>query len=447
MDFIEVFFERQSPVQRLGTGLLLGTFAVLMFGPLAFGAVEPWSIFLVQLGAAALLVGWSIQQALQNQMLLRPNRLFAPMLAFGALILAQLLFRRSAYTHETVNGALLYVAYGSLCFLVSQVMVRKEHVTFLAAAVAIYGMAIACFAVLQSAASNGRLYWMREATKGGWIYGPYVNHNHYAGLMEMLVPVPLVISLNKTVDPRQRAYAAVAAAIMAGTIFLSGSRGGMVALLAEMALLAVLLIKQEKGARTALIAGLFSLIMLALLVWLGGSELTHRIATMSSASHNDISNSMRMSLNRDGFRMFLKRPLLGWGLGTFPVAYPQFRTFYTNFFVNEAHDDYVQLLVEMGALGFAVMIWYLAIVFRSSLKKMANWTTDINGAVAAACLLGVSGILVHSLVDFNLQIPANAALFYVLCTLAASEKLPQPVRRRRPVKITQESTMPASEAG
>ena len=53
--------------------------------------------------------------------------------------------------------------------------------------------------------------------------------------------------------------------------------------------------------------------------------------------------------------MFLKRPVLGWGLGTFPVVYPQFRSFSTNFFVNQAHNDYLQLLVEMGLLGFGTV--------------------------------------------------------------------------------------------
>ncbi len=445
MALTEIPFSKQTRQQQLGTILLLGTFGLLMFGPLAFGAVEPWSMFLMQAGAALLLVLLSVQQVLQGRIEIRPNPLFAPMLVFGGLVLAQLVLRRSAYMHETVNGALLYVAYGILCFLASQVIVRKEQLQRLAMLFSVYGTAIACFALLQGISSNGRLYWMREPSNGGWIYGPYVNHNHYAGLMEMLVPIPLVIALSKLTDQRQRAVAAVAGAIMAGTIFLSGSRGGMIALLVELAILGVLLVRQKKGMRTAVTVGLFSVIVVGVLVWVGGAELSQRIATMRSASHSDITNSMRMNLNRDGIRMFLKRPVLGWGLGTFPIAYPEFRSFYTNFFVNEAHDDYVQLLVEMGALGFATMLWFLIAAFRSCLGKLANWSTDMNGALAAACLLGISGILVHSLVDFNLQIPANAALFYVLCTLAASAKLVVPVRRRKPTKAAPEPSMPASE--
>jgi hypothetical protein len=67
------------------------------------------------------------------------------------------------------------------------------------------------------------------------------------------------------------------------------------------------------------------------------------------------------------------------------------------------------------------MLWFLWAVYRNGIRKLKDWPEDTNGAVTLAALLGVTGILVHSLVDFNLQIPANAALFYVLCAVAAME--------------------------
>jgi putative inorganic carbon (hco3(-)) transporter len=145
-------------------------------------------------------------------------------------------------------------------------------------------------------------------------------------------------------------------------------------------------------------------------------------------------------------RMFLKRPVLGWGLGTFPIVYPQFRTFYTNFFVNEAHNDYLQLLVETGLVGFATMLCFIVIVYKHALGKISHWTSDVSGASALACLLGLSGILVHSAVDFNLQIPANAALFYVMCALAASPPFVKPARKRRIVHACpDEQLLPSPE--
>ena len=220
---------------------------------------------------------------------------------------------------------------------------------------------------------------------------------------------------------------------MVGTIFISGSRGGMLAIVAELVILAALLVKQKRGLRTAIGLGLFLAIVVGLLTWIGGGELSRRIATVGP-SRSELSSDIRSYINRDGLRMFLKKPVLGWGLGAFPIVYPQFRTFYTNFFVNEAHNDYLQLLVEMGLLGFATMTWFVAIVYTRAVKKIGDWTGNISGAVALASALGLSGILVHSLVDFNLQVPANAALFYVLCTIAASDPFAQPARKRRAVR-------------
>ena len=119
--------------------------------------------------------------------------------------------------------------------------------------------------------------------------------------------------------------------------------------------------------------------------------------------------------------MFTYRPIWGWGLGTFPTVYPQYRSFYTNQFVNEAHNDYAQLLVETGVLGFALMLWFLTQLYRASLPELHGWQNRWDRAVSLAALIGCTGILVHSFVEFNLQIPANAAFFYVLCALAASE--------------------------
>jgi O-antigen ligase len=123
------------------------------------------------------------------------------------------------------------------------------------------------------------------------------------------------------------------------------------------------------------------------------------------------------------------------GLGNTQPCTPELPQLYTNLFVNEAHNDYAQLLVETGLLGFGMMLWFLIRLYQYGLPTSRRWEFKWDGAVSLAALLGCTGILLHSFVDFNLQIPANAALFYVLCGLAASRplaKLSKPGRSRRP---------------
>jgi len=430
---------------RLGAIVLYGTFGLLMFGPLAFGTVEPWSIFVLQTGAVLLSLLWLAKQWLDQEITLSWNPLFVPMAAFGLLIIVQIVFKASAYLHDTISGAMLYVTYGLLCFLATQTLIRTAQARRIAVILALYGFALAAFALVQAASPNGRIYWTRIPRMGGWIYGPYVNHNHYAGIMELLVPVPLVFSLSRLAPERGRILAGIAAAIMIGTIFLCGSRGGMIAIFAELAVLATVLFRQKRRVRIAIAAGAFAVVLVSLLSWLGGKELTARVSSISSETRTEISGGMRLSIDRDALQMFRRKPVLGWGLRTFPVVYPQFRSFYTNFFVNEAHNDYMQLLTEMGSLGFAVMLWFLIVLYRRALGKIGNWTTQVTGAVTLACMLGVTGILVHSVFDFNLQIPANAAWFYVYCSLAAASPLLQRTRKRRPVETEPAEMVPASE--
>jgi O-antigen ligase len=407
-----------------------GVAALLMFGPLAFGAVEPWAIFTLQFAAVALLAIWTVRQVRSGQFILVSNPVFLPMCIFGALVGIQLI-GTSAYRHATYSGFLLYVAYGIVCFLIAQALNRSTQVRRLTTGFVVYGSCMAMFAVLESLSSGGKLYWIRTPRFGGWIYGPYVNHNHYAGLMEMLAPIPLVFAFSRYAHGRKQWLAASAAAFMGATIFLSGSRGGMAAFAVQVTIFFWLLFRERTRNGVALLLGGFLLLALASIAWIGGSEVAARLATLGPTKHADLAADIRLKIYADSFHMFAQRPILGWGLGTFPTVYPQFRSFYTNSFVNAAHNDYLQFLTETGVPGFAIAIWFLVAAIRPAIRKTKNWPSDVNGAVSLAALLGISGILVHSLVDFNLQIPANAMLFYTLCTVAAMEPRFRNHRRER----------------
>lgn len=441
----EVVVSRKSALVILDRIIFYGVFGLLLSGPLVFGAVDNWAIFLLELGTVVLFVLWVARQWISSDLKLTQNPLFVPMLAFAGLIALQWAGGRSAYRELTRAAALLYCAQGMLCFLSAQCLTRASQAKKLALIFSVYGSAVAFLALLQGIAPNGKIYWMREAQAGGWIYGPYVNHNHYAGLMEMLVPIPLVFCFSRYAYGTRKTLAAAASALMASTVFLSGSRGGMLALMLEILVFAVIVIAREKSLKAAFTIGTILLLLTGFLTWAGGGEVTKRLASIHNETRTELAGGVRLSITQDGLRMWLKRPILGWGLGTFPVIYPGFRSFYTDFFVNAAHNDYLQLLVETGALGFSIMLWFLVVLFRSSRKKLRDCGSSINGTVTLGAALGCVGILLHSFLDFNLQIPANAALFYVLCVIAASEPLVESSRRRRS-HVAEEAGTPLSPA-
>lgn len=417
----ETYLQLQPIRSRVNEVVLYSLVSVLLLAPLAFGAVEVWATAIVEIAVAILISVWALRQVRSGAVILNGNPIFAPMCGFGAVVLLQWISGNSAYSHATSSTMMLYAAYACACFLVTQTLTRTTHVRYIATTLTCFGTCVALFAVLQSLSSNGKLYWLRTPRFGGWIYGPYVNHNHYAGLMEMLAPMPLVFAFSKYAHGRKRWIAAAAAAFMGATIFLSGSRGGMAAYALQIALFFWFLFRQRTRNSVALVLGAFLLVALVSVAWIGGSEVTERISSVASNKQTEMGSDIRFAIYRDSLHMFAKRPVLGWGLGTFADVYPQFRSFYTNQLVNRAHNDYLELLTDTGILGFGIGVWFLIAVLRPAIRKARTWSGDVNGSVALASLLGISGILVHSFVDFNLQIPANAMLFYVLCAIAAAD--------------------------
>ena len=414
---------RGGELGMLQWALVLGLCALLMFAVLAFGAVEEWSTFAFETGAAVLFLVWAAEQLVARQMTLSKNALYLPALLFFGLVLAQVAMRLSAYGYITKYEALQYVSYGIVLLIAAECAREEGARKIFGLAMVVFGACYAFFALAQELTSNGKIFWMHSPQFHGSIYGSYVNHDHYAGLMEMLVPIPFVLSMGHLFRGGKRALVASCAVLMAATIFLSGSRGGMLAFVFEMVLFAALTVGKKRNPRIALGTMAVCVFILALLIFLGrGGQVLGRLG--------DLSPGTRLDITKDSLRMFSHRPVWGWGLGTFPTVYPSYRSFYTNLFVNEAHNDYVQLLVETGLLGFGLMLWFVARLYRYGLPTSRRWEFQWDGAVSLAALLGCTGILLHSFVDFNLQIPANAALFYVLCGLAASP-LAESARPRR----------------
>ncbi len=398
---------------------------VLVFGIITFGAVEPWSLFGLQAMAAGLLVLWAVQQLVSGaEFVLSP--LYVPVALFAATVAAQIVLHRTAYAYMTRTTSLTYIAYAMILLVSVQMLRRQEELKRLAGFLTAFGFLLAIFAVIQDLTSKNEIYWMVPVRASNFIYGSYVNHNHYAGIMEMLAPFPLVLSMMEELTPAKRVLLAFAGVFMAGTIFLSLSRGGMTAFAFEVVFLAAVLWWKNATRRSAAIFATACLLILMFLLWLGGQRLVQRFASFK----DEASYHTRVQIARDSIPMVKARPLLGWGLGTFTTVYPKYRTFYANVFINAAHNDYVQVLTETGMLGFAAVLAFLTLVYLHGFRKLRGSRMDVTQAVTLAALLGVTGILVHSFVDFNLQIPANAATFYVLSATAAAS-IPSPTRRRR----------------
>src|SRR5690348_16870197 len=224
--------------------LRIGICALLAFAVLAHGGVEDWARAVFEAGAALLLVAWAVRLYFYSEEPLRIPALLLPLIAFGILASVQWLFR-SASPFATRTELLLFSADLILIFLAAQAFRTIQDWRRFAWFLIVFGFLVSGFGILQHLTFNGKLYWFRELTYGGIPFGPYVNRNHFAGLMELLIPLALVpLVLGKV--RRERLVVVALCAIMPVTgLFLSASRGGIVSFFVQFALLTYLLLRRR----------------------------------------------------------------------------------------------------------------------------------------------------------------------------------------------------------
>ncbi len=170
----------------------VGICCLLAFAVVSFGAVEEWSQAVLEVGAAFLLVLWTVRQyRLKSERLIIPKETI-PLFAFALVVLVQLAFHLTASRYYTRIELQLLVTYLIVLFLMAQVFSQSSHWRGFVWFLMTLGFAISIFGILQHLTFNGKLYWFRVMRYGGLPFGPYVNRNHFAGFAEMVIPVALV---------------------------------------------------------------------------------------------------------------------------------------------------------------------------------------------------------------------------------------------------------------
>ena len=394
---------------------------LLAFAVFAFGAVEEWSQAVLEIGAAVLLVLWALRQYRQrvDHLFISPE--FLPLCVFALVVLAQLAFHLTASTYDTRVEFQILLTYLIILFLISQAYTRTHHwrgyVWFLMS----LGFFVSIFGILQYLTFNGKLYWLRVMRYGGIPFGPYVNRNHFAGFAEMVIPMALVPLVLGKVRRERIFLVGLFTLVPIVALFLCASRGGIVSFAVELLILLLLLLVRRVHSKHMMLGGLVVLCAVMAVSWIGVKQVLERFAGIQSL---EVSTGKRTAMRRDTWRLFLDHPLLGTGLGTFEMVFPPYDSLYDGKIANHAHNDYLEVLAETGLLGGLCCAWFLGAVIWNSLKGMAELGSSFGSALNLTGLLACSGILVHSLVDFNLHIPANALLFFVSAHLATAR--PQP---------------------
>ncbi|HAF23224.1 MAG TPA: hypothetical protein DCK93_10005 [Blastocatellia bacterium] len=298
-------------------------------------------------------------------------------------------------------------------------------------------VASAIFGILRQTMQHGTAFGL-PFTSAEMGYGQFINRNHFAFLMEMGFGLSLGMILGGVKRDKALIYFAALLPLWTALV-VCGSRGGLVAMLAQV-IVAVLLFGlvmrtgkgDEPSSKVIKLARSLPVRLILLLVlvlgilfgtlWLGGDRLAARLEDSRNEFGGDSTDRLgvkRQDVWRTTLRMFAAHPILGVGMNGYWIAVPTYHNASGTMTPQEAHNDYLELLASGGIVGFAIGIWFAAQVFRATRENLRS-PNRFRRAACFGAAIGIAGVAVHSLVDFGLHMIINALVFTTLIVIATS---------------------------
>jgi hypothetical protein len=259
------------------------------------------------------------------------------------------------------------------------------------------------------------------------VAGTFINRNYFAGYLLMVIPLSVGFLFSREVvqDIRYGSWRERLSSLDGKTVLIgfgvivmilgllfSASRMGIVSLLLSLSLISFLFRSPEKEKRFSKTAVLIFGLALLWAAWIGLDAVTSRFFSVSESFED------RWKIWVNTFQIFKDFPLFGSGLGTFIQVFPMYRSFHILGLVTHSENDFLQLLSETGILGtglLAALFFYLLFKAFSGIRALSRRSRRKPARyIGLGGLVGILALMFHSLVERNIQVPANAFLYTVL---------------------------------
>lgn len=407
--------------------------AIPMLAMAGYGSVDVWSLIPLSFLLIVLIALWGADSLKRGEFRFSSSPLQFPILALVGLGCVQLL--PLGLAGLAGSSTLSLDAFGTRNFTIRVFFLLlfftatltylngKRRVQRVVTAVIIFGSVMAFVGILQKLTSPDAIYGLRP-TPQAIPFGPFVNQHHFAAFMEMTVGLTLAMLLGGAVARDRKPLYVIALALMMIAAVMTGSRGGLLSIVAVMAFVAAAvytsLRSQVNGERSGLkmvMGGAAILIVSAgaVLFLSGADPLVRGIGLQGGQA--DVTSG-RLHFWSIAWRIFLENPVLGAGFEAFGVAFTRFDTWNGYFRVENAHNDYLQMLADGGVLAFACVVAFILLLFNRGVAVIRNSTSPGRRSVAIGALAGCFGILLHSFFDFPLRTVSNSFFFLLLAALA-----------------------------
>lgn len=390
--------------------LLVG---VIIITPIPYGTVEPWwkAVFICAV------LGIFILGIFENQIDLNPSAVLLPLLALAGLAFVQSWTALSVDPFQTRFFALQLLALTAFLALLSRYAATEQRVRVLVYTVLGVAIVSAIFGILRQTTQHqtGFLLPLLKQNQG---FAQFINKNHFAYLMEMALGLAMGLIIASGSKQKLIQFALLLP-IWFGLV-LSNSRGGILAMLTQIVLAAVLLMRTAT-LRLALAAVLVAGVLVGTM-WVGGERLvTNLSAAGAELTAGDRDGASRNDIWRATLKMFAAHPLLGAGLGGYWIGITAHHDASGVLTPQEAHNDYLELLSSGGIIGLALGAWFAVNVIRLARKNL-HTDTGFMRAVRIGSILGIAGVAAHSLLDFGLHLMGNTVVFLTLIMMATFQR-------------------------
>ncbi|MCM8791029.1 MAG: O-antigen ligase family protein [Candidatus Omnitrophica bacterium] len=329
-------------------------------------------------------------------------------------LLATTSFAFSIYKHDSFYALLRLFAYIGLYYVIMNEFDHRMRKRVIWVAISV-GSGLSLYGLLQYFGVFDKSWWYPPQ----FLAATYVNHNHFAGYLELVIPVALSIAVRrKSEDIVYGLCLAAAIVVMSAALLLTQSRGAWISLGASIAIMLMAMLRSEMSlAKKSLVVACLLLAVLALL-YFSQDVVTTRLETLSGVSSGEDVSGGRLKIWQGAMGMIKARPLLGVGISNFDSGFYRYRPTGLNVRVVYAHNDYLQAATEMGLVAPVFMVWIFALTVSAGLKKDA-------GPYAFGCATGVLSLAIHGLVDFNFHITANMIVFVIWIAITMGESCDQ----------------------
>jgi O-antigen ligase len=451
--------------RRLDAGIDGGILFLLVFTPLAFGSVQDWSAAVMDAAAYTVLGLWLISRYHQDQVRLQDRRLLGLIAACAGIVLLQIVplpapllktlspstwgvYRDfsgappdawhsiSIHPWATQQGILRMFSYASVFIVIINHVREQEQINRMVKAIVALGAFVVVFALVQKATWNGRIYWVYpteahdETVRNFSIWGPFVNRNHFAGYIAMIIPLGLALFLYRITRSGRFSHRSwtnrlttllsssgffvmgiwgILSLVMTAAVFMTLSRGGIISLTCSVAVLFFLTRQRKRLGRITAPFAVLGLLLSLMIVIAGWDRLAERFEQLAEDR-----TLQRADVWKDSLHIIQDFPLLGTGLGTFGSIYSRYQTHGTTRSFDHAHNDFVELLTDTGLIGFVAVVAmagvFLVMVIRQWRTRHRTYVKALGAGGIASCV----SLLIHGITDFNFHIPANAMLWTIV---------------------------------